>query len=281
MAPSSHLGPPGSRTGGEPCGGAGDQRRDARQNDGVSRDLGIPGAPSAPSSAPTDPSVNGVGAPRAGAPAPPRALRSGSPGWRDPRLWVGVAIVAGSVVAGSRVLAAADDTVAVWSVASDMAVGDTVTTDDLVARQVRFAEADDLARYVTVEQTLPADLALVRDLGAGELLPRAAVGAEGGSGTVLVRIAVEDEQIPAAVARGSRVHVYLLGPGRSGRVDPGAGEPALAAVTVVEAPAVSDNLAATGNRTIDVVVSEEQAQAYFADRAALESPTVTVVKVGE
>ena len=35
----------------------------------------------------------------------------------DPRLWVGVAIVAVCVVAGARLLAAADDTVAVWAVA--------------------------------------------------------------------------------------------------------------------------------------------------------------------
>jgi hypothetical protein len=43
------------------------------------------------------------------------ALRVRRPGWRDPRLWIGVVLVAGSVVAGARLLAAADDTVQVWS----------------------------------------------------------------------------------------------------------------------------------------------------------------------
>ena len=47
------------------------------------------------------------------APAPAvRRLRSSR--WRDPRLAVGVVLVAASVVVGARVLAAADDTVAVW-----------------------------------------------------------------------------------------------------------------------------------------------------------------------
>ncbi len=252
----------------------------------MSRDLGIPGAPT---SAPTGPSAHPATGPSGHQPrrdAPPPALRSRSPGWRDPRLWLGVAIVAVSVVAGSRLLAAADDTVAVWAVAVDMGVGDTVTADDLEARQVRFASSDDLARYVTVDQALPADPELTRALGAGELLPVGALGA-GDSDTVLVRIAVEDEQIPSAVARGSRVHVFLLGTatdadaGRGGRDSEQAdGAPALAGVTVVDAPPVGDNLAATGNRTIDVAVTEEQAQGYFADRAALESPTVTVVEVG-
>ncbi len=252
----------------------------------MSRDLGIPGAPTP---APTGPTATANGSAHPGASrsaAPPPALRSSSPGWRDPRLWLGVAIVAVSVVAGSRLLAAADDTVSVWSVTSDMGVGDTVTTEDLEARQVRFASREDLERYVTVDQTLPADLELTRGLGAGELLPRGALGDAADSDTVVVRIAVEDEQIPAGVTRGSSVHVFLTGTGggvpagggdRSGG-DQEAGEPALADVTVVDAPPLADNLAATGNRTIDVVVTEEQARGYFAGRAALESPTVTVVQ---
>ena len=207
-------------------------------------------------------------------------MRATSPGWRDPRLWLGVAIVAVSVVAGSRVLATADDTVAVWSVVSDLGPGDTVAESDLEARRVRFADTADLDRYVTVDDTLPADLELTRGVGAGELLPRAALGSGGDSGTMLVRIAVEDEQIPAAVGEGSSVDVFLVGSRPGGAAAKAPGEPTLEAVTVVEAPPVADNLAATGNRTIDVAVTEQQARAYFEDRAALESPTVTVVKVG-
>ncbi|MBW6551905.1 hypothetical protein MMA91_24640, partial [Salmonella enterica] len=59
--------------------------------------------------------------------APPPAVRASTPGWRDPRLWVGVAIVAVSVVGGARLLASADDTVAVYGVVTDMGAGDEVT----------------------------------------------------------------------------------------------------------------------------------------------------------
>ncbi len=188
-------------------------------------------------------------------------------------------IVAVCVVAGSRLLATADDTVGVWTVANDMGPGDQVTSDDLVSRHVRFAEDSDLDRYFTVDDELPADLELTRGIGEGELLPRAATGSSGDSGTVQVRIAVDNEQVPAAVDAGSVVHVYLVSAtGDGSRAS--SGEPALTAVTVVEAPSVQDTFAATGNRTIDVVISESQAQAYFAQRARLEDPVVTVVKVG-
>ena len=38
----------------------------------------------------------------------PAATRPTTPGWRDPRLWIGVVLVTGSVVAGARILSGAD-----------------------------------------------------------------------------------------------------------------------------------------------------------------------------
>jgi hypothetical protein len=222
----------------------------------------------------------GVQAADASPVAPPAATRASTPGWRDPRLWVGIAIVAVCVVAGARLLAAADNTVAVWAVADDMGPGDEVTADDLVSERVRFSDDTDLDRYFTVDDELPADLELTRGIGEGELLPRAAVGADGASGTLQVRIAVDNEQVPSAVDAGSVVNVYLVSATGDGKRAASTGDAALEAVTVVDAPPVEDNFAATGNRTIDVVVSEAQAQDYFAWRAELEDPVVTVVKVG-
>ena len=55
-----------------------------------------------------------------------RAVRHQRPGWRDPRILVGVVIVAASVLAGVKILTAADDTVAVWAVRSDLPSGSRV-----------------------------------------------------------------------------------------------------------------------------------------------------------
>jgi len=207
------------------------------------------------------------------APTPP-ATRAATPGWRDPRLWVGVLIVAVSVVAGARLLSAADDTVPVWSVASDMGAGDEVHPEDLVATRVRFADAGDLAGYFTADDELPADLVLTRGVGAGELLPRAAVGSAGQSRTLQVPVAVDAEQVPGSVRAGSVVDVYLVSqPG--GKVGP-----ALSAVTVVDAPPLEESFAATGKRQLVLAVEEQDATRFFRLLGSLESPVITVVRRG-
>ncbi len=178
-----------------------------RGHDGpVSRNLGSSAIPS---------SLHQT-APSAVRPAVPAAARVTRPGWRDPRLWVGVLIVAISVVAGARLLASADDSVGVWAVGRDMGAGDTVTSADLVVRQVRFAEAGDLDHYFDADAAVPADLQLLRGVGAGELLPRAAVGPPGDEGLLQLPVAVDAEQVPPTVAAGSVVDVYVL-PSGGGR----------------------------------------------------------------
>src|SRR6195952_1575831 len=70
----------------------------------------------------------------------PAARRAAAPGWRDPRLWVGVAIVAASVLVGALVLGSSDDTVPVWAAGDAMGAGHVLTSDDLTVRRVRFAD---------------------------------------------------------------------------------------------------------------------------------------------
>ena len=123
--------------------------------------------------------------------AVPSAVRSRRPGWRDPRLWVGVALVAASVVLGARLLAAADDMVKVWSAGSDLGAGQRLQPDDLVAQRVRFDDARALEGYLGAADELPADAVLVRPVAAGELVPAAALGSAQDSGLVELPLSVE------------------------------------------------------------------------------------------
>ncbi len=209
-------------------------------------------------------------------------MRTATPGWRDPRLWVGVAIVAASVVAGARLLASADDTVSVWGVAADMGAGDQVTADDLVAHRVRFADDAELDRYFASDDTLPGDLELLRGVGEGELLPRAAVGSAEDTDTLQVPIAVAVERVPASVAAGSVVDVFIVArPSGPRATSPGGpGEPALRAVTVVAAPAGDDSFGAAGERQLDLAVPEDDAQEFFELLNSFDSPVLTVVRRG-
>jgi hypothetical protein len=197
------------------------------------------------------------------------------PGWRDLRLWAGVVLVAASVVGGARLFAAADDTVTVWAVAADAGPGARVDPDDLVARRVRFGDADDLRAYFRTEDRLPADLRLTREVTAGELLPRAAVGSAAERGdTVELPVAVDAEQVPPAVGTGSVVDVYLLGR-RGGAARPG---PVLEAATVVDAPSLEATFGTTtGRRQLVLAVRDGDAAAFLGALGRVDQPVLTVL----
>src|SRR3954468_7987606 len=78
----------------------------------------------------------------------PAARRASPPGWRDPRLWVGLAIVPASIVAGGLVLGTSDQTVPVWAAADTLGAGHVLTADDLAVRRVRFADTDATTIYL-------------------------------------------------------------------------------------------------------------------------------------
>src|SRR4051812_20946015 len=188
-------------------------------------------------------------------PSVPAAVRVSRPGWRDPRLWVGVLIVAVSVVAGARLLGSADDSVGVWAVSRDMGAGDTVGEDDLVVRRLRFVETGDLDHYFRADAAFPGELRLLRGVGAGELLPRAAVGPSGGSGLLQLPVAVDAEQVPPSVAAGSVVDVYVL-PSGGGRCASRCA-PVLTGVTVVSASSLDEGFAVSGRRQLVLGVDGE------------------------
>lgn len=211
-----------------------------------------------------------------GSPSTPQvvpAVRSRTSGWRDPRLWIGVAIVAVSVVAGARFLAAADDTVQVWAVATDLGAGDRVAEADLVAHRVRFDDDEQLGGYFTVEEELPADLELTRGVGAGELLPRGAVDSAGATGTLELPVAVD--LLPTSVGPGSVVDVHVTGAGPA-RASSDTG-PTLSEVTVVDVAPLDASLAAGGKRQLVLAVQEDEAARWFEALGAAERPTVTVL----
>ena len=108
-------------------------------------------------------------------PESPAAQRLALRRWRDPRLWVGLVLVASSVLVGQRVLAAADDTVGVWALGRDVDAGAPLTGDALVVRRVRFSDADTLRSYLPAASPIPAGAVVAHDLAAGELLARTSI----------------------------------------------------------------------------------------------------------
>jgi len=211
----------------------------------------------------------------------PAATRAVTPGWRDPRLWIGVVLVTGSVVAGARLLSGADDMTAVWSASGDLVAGQTLTAGDLEATRVRFDDAADHDRYLAVDDELPAALTLTRALAAGELVPASALGEETAGDTVSLSIAVAAEHVPTDLVRGSRVDVWVVPePGLAQRRARAAAELVLGDVVVLDAPVVSDAFASATARQLVLAVPEADDEALGTVLAAVGDDRLRVVGRG-
>lgn len=157
-------------------------------------------------------SVTATTSPPRSAPSPgvsPPARRTGTAPWRDPRLVIGIALVAVSVLAGSRLFAASDDTVTVWALRSSVPSGGTLHADDLVRTEVRFADADAADRYVSATSEIARGTTVLRELGAGELLPRAALATGEAPDLVEVPLSVPADGVPSTVVTGAVVDVWV------------------------------------------------------------------------
>ncbi len=212
----------------------------------------------------------------------PAARRASAPGWRDPRLWLGLAIVAASVLAGALVLGSSDETVPVWAAADPLGSGHVLTADDLAVRRVRFDDSGAASLYFRADQQLPADLRLSRDVGAGELLPRAAVASAGARDQREVPVSVRPDQVPRSVGVGDTVDVYLRPSTRAGCQGSSVcdGRPALSGVTVLDAPPADQAFGSDGSRMLVLGMSAAEAQQFFRLLASGEDAALTVVGRG-
>lgn len=210
-------------------------------------------------------------------PAGRTANRVGRPGWRDPRLWVGVVLVAASVLAGARLLAGADDTVVVWAAQRDLSAGSEVAVEDLTATRVRFADEGDLGRYLAATADLPAERRLRHDVAAGDLLPLSALGAPADTGVLSVPISLPALAVPPDVGPGARVDVWVTGEGAGGKP---VARPVLSDVLVLAAPESAEGFGLTTDRQLVLGVDESQQDVLGRVLAGAGTGGLTVVGRG-
>ena len=140
--------------------------------------------------------------------ASPSAARTAVRRLRDPRMWIGVLLVATSATVAGRVLAAADDTVQVWSASRDLPVGAQINDADLVATSVHFGDAGTAESYVRLDSALVGQQ-LALPVGAGQLISRSAIaGTARPASEIPIGVAAAD--VPTDLAAGDRVDVWAL-----------------------------------------------------------------------
>ncbi len=168
-------------------------------------------------------------------PGSPPAHRLAAPRWLDARLVLGVLLVLVSVLVGAKVLAGADTAQQVWVAERDLAPGTVLGEDDLRTGRVRLFEAG--GGYVA--GTKPVGYVVVREVGAGELLPRLSVASSTATtATREVTVPVPVGHLPPDLEHGDRVDLYVTPSEATSRrttakgVDPYAPRLVLRAVTV-------------------------------------------------
>ena len=190
-------------------------------------------------------------------------------------------LVALSGLAGSRVLGSDDPTTTVWTTRAAMAAGQPVGAADLEPTVVRFGSPADAAPYLSARAALPAAARLDRALGAGELLPRAALTGRRDVALVQVPLSVAAEAVPQTVAVGSVVDVWVT-PGESG-----AGDPRVAAkeatmvfddVSILAVPEAASSFDPTAARQVLVGVDPDRVSLPSALTALAGGPVLLTVQ---
>lgn len=178
----------------------------------------------------------------------PVATRLRRPGWRDPRLLIGLAMVAGSVALGSWVVQEAQRTTGVYVARDALTPGSGVVRGELAVAQVRLP-AGELARYVTVADGIPDGAVALRVVASGELVPRAALGDAEALDVRPVPITV-DETPPEDVVAGAQVDLWEV-PAAGTGTDTAAVEPReLASALTVAQVSRPEGAFVTGGTTV-------------------------------
>lgn len=144
----------------------------------------------------------------------PPPERLGGASWLDKRLILGVLLVLGSVLAGARVLASADQTQVVWAASHDLAAGTVLADRDLTLARARLFDSS--SHYVAGSK--PIGYVLLRPVSGAELLPVDAVSAPGQvSDRREVAVPVLAGHVPGDLDRGQLVDLYVTPDDKRGR----------------------------------------------------------------
>ncbi|MEJ5914151.1 hypothetical protein [Pseudokineococcus sp. 1T1Z-3] len=209
-----------------------------------------------------------------------RARRVAVPSWRDPRLAVGVLLVLAAVVAGARVVAAADQTVPVYAAAQALTPGEPVGADDLAVVRVRVEGGAGAGAYVAADAA-PADgLVALRTVGAGELVPAVALGSADEVGVRPVGVPVTGA-LPSALVPGALVDVWVteVDPTQPGaRLDP---RRVVVSAPVAEVEADGGGLGSMATTTVQVLVGSGDLPDVLAALAADARVALVLTPGGE
>lgn len=182
----------------------------------------------------------------------------------DPRLVIGLVLVAASVAGVVGIVAASDARTTVLAASGALLPGDRIVRADLVERSVTLDGAE--THYLRADE-VPADgLVIVHAVRAGELLPRAAVGDAAGIRATAVVLQLASPA-STAVRAGAAVDVWASPVALEGR---GYGAPTVLVPGAIVVRVVADEGLISGGRgaVVEVLVPRDRIARVLQSQAA-------------
>jgi len=205
----------------------------------------------------------------------PAAARLRRPGWRDPRLLAGIAMVAASVLLGSWAVRTAQATVPVYMTRAALVPGDRVAADELAVVDVRLGTVN-LDHYLRADQPVATDGVVVRAVGRGELVPTSAVGSA--ADLDLRPVSVTLTRAPSSdVVPGALVDLWFTPPAPKEGAEPSEPRELAGSLTIAEVSTPSSAFGASGGSAVQVLVPSSLLPVILTALAA--EGTVDVVPV--
>ena len=174
----------------------------------------------------------------------------------DPRLVIGIVLIAASTFGVWTLVSGLDDGVEVYVARDTLTPGTRIAVDDLATESVRLGASS--SHYLTAGELPEGGLVVARTIEAGELVPDAAVDETDRSGLATV-VVPSRGPLPTDVAAGTRVDVWTAKEGESGY------EPPTVLVSGAEIAGVieAEGMVSTGGTSVELLVPREKVAALL------------------
>ncbi|WP_395243700.1 hypothetical protein ACGGZK_16460 [Agromyces sp. MMS24-K17] len=194
----------------------------------------------------------------------------------DPRLLIGIVLVAGSTIGVWALVSGLDDRIQVYATRDTATPGTRLEADDLDVRSVGIDE-DAAAHYVQVGDLDVDGVVVTRTVGAGELLPTGAVGT-GASVDVASIVVATRGPLAVGVGAGTRVDVWSAAALEHGAYDaPTVLVPGAEIAAVIE----EDGLVGGDARQVELLVPRGRVAALLQALAAGDAIDLVSARLAE
>ncbi|GGI47717.1 Flp pilus assembly protein CpaB [Agromyces flavus] len=180
----------------------------------------------------------------------------------DPRLVIGVALVAGSALGVWALIEALDDTTDVVVASETLTPGSRIGADDLRVESVRLGAV--AAGYMRPADVPDGGLVVVRTVRAGELVPSASVAEHDTAGLATVVIPGRGA-LAGEVAPGALVDVWAAAEPERGAIEPPA---VLVSGAEVAAVVEADGMMSSSAPSVELLIPREKTAAVLEALAA-------------